>query len=243
MESVAGMKAILTCLLLSATAHCQDGPALLRKMQQALGGAVKIADIRDFEQLARAQTWDRKGNPHGEVRKRTRWIKPNLLRLDQVGPGDTYALYFDGISGWEILPGKRLTDLAGGELEFAQRYLTGFNLNIWLADRNPDYEVTSPAPNVVRVSVARRRAPREDLEITLDPLSFLPVKQTSVSSEMQFKEWMTVAGIKFPRRAWNLHDGVRLADIATEEIKLNGGLRPADLALKPADLNPVLSPR
>jgi len=219
-------------------------------VQQALGGADKIEKIRDFEQLVRAETWDRMGRPIGQVRKRTRWIKPNRLRLDQVGPGDTYALYFDGTSGWEILPGNRLADLAGAELEFAKKYLSGFTLNIWLADRNRGYEVTSPAGNVVRVSA--HKTANDQLDITLDSVSGLPVRQTSISladpahpepSETQFKEWMTVRGIRFPRRLWILHDGVRLADITTEEIKLNGGLRPADLGMKPADLNPVLSLR
>ena len=247
MGRAARMKALLAGFLICAAAFSQDGPALFHKMQRALGGADKIAKIRDFEQLVRAGTWDRKGNPIGEVRKRTRWIKPNHLRLDQLGPGDTYALYFDGVSGWEILPGKHLADLAGGELEFARRYLSGFALNIWLADRNPDYEVTSPAANVIRVSA--RKIGDDQLDITLDPGSWLPVKQTSISladpahpatSENQVKEWMTVGGIKFPHRVWILHDGIRLADITTEEIKLNGCLRPEDLAMKPADLNPML---
>ncbi len=223
---------------------------MLHKLQQALGGADKIAEIHDFEQLVRAEAWDRQGKRIGEVRKRTRWIKPNHLRLDQVGPGDTYALYFDGISGWEILPGKTVTDLAGGELEFARRYLSGFTLNIWLADRNPDYELASPAKNVVRVSA--RNVANGQSDITLDPISWLPVKQASISvadpdhpqtSETQFKEWMTEHGVKFPRRVWILHGGIRLADITTERIKLNSGLRTADLALKPADLNPVMSRR
>jgi hypothetical protein len=116
-----------------------------------------------------------------------------------VGPGDTYALYFDSVSGWEIPPGKHLADLAGGELEFARRFLSGFALNIRLADRNPEYEVTSPAGNVVRVST--RKIGNDPLDITLDPVSWLPVKQASISladpahpttSENQVKEWMTV---------------------------------------------------
>ena len=92
----------------------------------------------------------------------------------------------------------------------------------------------------------------DQIDITLDHVSWLPVKQTSISladpahpvaNENRFKEWMTVGGIKFPRRVWILHDGIRLADITTDQIKLNGGLRRADLALKPADLNPVLAGR
>ena len=107
-----------------------------------------------------------------------------------------------------------------------------------------------PARNVVRVS-ARKIANHQD-DITLDPVSWLPLKQASVSladpanpqtSEDQFKEWMTVDGIKFLRRVWVFHGGIRLAEITTEEIKLNGGLRAADLARKPAGLDPVLAGR
>src|SRR5438067_9129446 len=106
----------------------QDGLRLFHKMQEALGGAKRIAAIRDFEQSVRAESWNgNTGQSLGEVRKRTRWIRPSYLRVDQVGPGSTYVLYFDGASGWEILPGtQRFTELAGGELQFAQKYVRDF---------------------------------------------------------------------------------------------------------------------
>ena len=151
------------------------------------------------------------------------------------------------MTGWSRLSltkatyGKHLADPAGGELEFARRYLSGFALNIWLADRNPDYDVTSPGNHIVRVS-ARKIANQQD-DITLDPVSCLPVKQASVSladpahpetSENQFREWMTVDGVKFRRCVWVLHGGIRLAEITTGKIQLNGGLRPAHLGSPPA---------
>src|SRR5689334_24842354 len=55
-------------------------------MQEALGGADRIAAIRDLEQQVRAESWNgNTGQSIGEVRKRTRWIRPNLLRVDQIG--------------------------------------------------------------------------------------------------------------------------------------------------------------
>jgi len=219
-------------------------------MQYALGGADKIASIQDFEEIVKANTWNRTGQAIGEVRKRVRWIKPNHLRLDQVGPGDTYALYFNGTSGWEILPNGRLADLTGGELDFAKKYLSDFTLNIWLADRTPGYTITSPAQNVIRVSVNNKAS--EQIDITLDPDSLLPVKETSISladpahpvpSETQIRKWTTIQGIHFPERVWVLHSGVRLADITTEDVKLNIGLRPGDVATKPPDLKPDRSGR
>src|SRR2546430_9904152 len=73
------------------------------------------------------------------------------LRLDQVGPGDTYVLFFDGTSGWEILPDKTVADLTGGELQFAQDYLRGLNSE-WLADRDAQNVFASPAPNVITIT-------------------------------------------------------------------------------------------
>jgi hypothetical protein len=74
-----------------------EGLQLLRKMQTALGGAEKIAAIRDYEETLQAKTWNADGSPLGEVRKRTRWMRsPNVIRLDQLGPRDTYVLCFDG---------------------------------------------------------------------------------------------------------------------------------------------------
>jgi hypothetical protein len=57
-------------------------------MQAALGGEDQIAAVRDFEELVLAESWNgNTGQSMGEVRKRTRWIRPNYLRIDQVGPG------------------------------------------------------------------------------------------------------------------------------------------------------------
>jgi hypothetical protein len=95
--------ALLTLLFCSASSG-QDALQLFHKMQTALGGVEKMASVRNFEESVRADAWYSNGKPLGEVRKRTRWIRPNYLRLDQVGPTDTYVLYFDGSSGWEILP-------------------------------------------------------------------------------------------------------------------------------------------
>jgi hypothetical protein len=162
-------------LFFCSSVFSQDGLPLLRKMQDALGGADRIAAIRDLEQQVVAESWDgNTGRAMGEVRKRTRWVRPNYLRIDQEGPGSTYVLYFDGTAGWEILPGTHeVVALAGGELLFAQKYAQNFLLNIWLADRYSRYRITSPSASVVRISTGDIT---DQLDITLDPVSALPMK-------------------------------------------------------------------
>lgn len=239
------VRTALPALLLLAPAIVQDNAReLFHKMQRALGGADKIAGVRDYDQLVKATAWRPNGELIGEVHKRVRWIRPNYLRIDQVGSGDTYVLYFDGASGWEILPDGHEADLAGGELQFAKNYLEGFQLNAWLADRMPGYTITSPAPNVLRIATTKGAN-----DTTLDPKTWPPVKETGVSlaepdhpisRETQFREWTTVDGVKFPSRVWVLHEGRKLADIATETIQLNSGLGPRKLAVKPTDSKPEM---
>jgi hypothetical protein len=222
---------------------------LFHKMQTALGGAEKIAFVRDFEQIVRADSWFDDGTPRsGVVRKRVRFVRPNYLRIDQIGPGDTYVLYFDGTSGWEILPDGTVAELAGDELKSAQGYLTGLNLNFWLADRDPSRVITSSGSNVIVVSTKDDSA--QKTEITLDPVTFLPVKQAGilhagsdhpVHQEMRFEQWEISGGVKFPQRSSNFDDGKKLAEITAELTRLNSGIKPGDLAIKPPDLKPVMS--
>lgn len=227
----------------------QDGVALLHKMQQALGGADKIAAIRGVDETVSAQTFTAQGASTGAtVRKRMRWIRPNILRLDQLGPGDTYVLYFDGKGGWEILPDKTYAVLADSELQFAKDYLRGLDLHVWLADRDPNVTLTSPNANVI--DFADGANPGKKIEVTLDPATFLPIKKSTIviseisqpiAQELRFEQWTAVGGIRLPQRSINIHDGVKRAEISVESVKLDSGMNPADLALKPANLDPVMT--
>lgn len=185
---------------------------------------------------------------------------PNILRLDQYGPRDTYVLFLDGRtdSGWEMLPDMRGADpyktageaipLAGGELRFAKSYLTGFDLTVWLADRNPGYVVTSPAPNVLRIAHHGTAS-----DTTLHPATWLPLKSSSVSlsdpnrpvpAEMRLEEWSAFGGIRLPTRRANYHSGAKLAEeVSQGPIRINGGLRPEELAAKPSNFAPVIPGR
>lgn len=232
-----------------------EGLQLLHKMQAALGGAEKIAAIHDYEETVHAKTWNSNGTVIGEVRKRTRWMRsPNVLRLDQIGPRDTYILYFDGSSGsgWEILPdlngpdplktsGKSI-DLAGGELKFAEGYLSGFQFNLWLADRTPGYTVTSPSANVLRIEHDGNAT-----DFTLDPATWLPVRTSGVSlanpdrpvqAEMRYEAWTEVKGVRFPTKRANYHNGLKLGEITDAVIHVNTGLKPQELSARPPDLAP-----
>jgi hypothetical protein len=241
----------LGLVFLRSPAFSQDALQLLHRMQDAMGGAEKIAAIADYEQEVAAESFDgRTGQSMGVVRKRTRWIRPNVMRVDQVGPGSTYVLYFDGTSGWEILPGTaKVIPIEGGELTFARKYVQNFKLLTWLADRDPRFRISSPAPNIVRIATDD---PTDQTDITIDAQSGLPSKISIVSlsdpahpvpSDEVTTEWVTVQGLRFQRRWTVYRSGVRVASADDARYAINTGLKREALAAQPPDAKPVFSSR
>ena len=135
------------------------------------------------------------------------------------------------------------TELAGGELKFARNYLWGFQLGMWMADRTPGYTVTSPAANVLRIE-----HDDDATDFTLDPDTWRPVKASGVSldnpdrpvsAEMRYEGWAEVAGVRFPTRRANYHNGIKLGEITETAIHVNVGLVAQKLATKPLPLRPI----
>ena len=91
MKRAAAIAAVLS-LFLCGQAFAEDALRSFHKMQDALGGAEKLAAARDFEQTQSAESFDANGRSVDDVRRRARWIRPSFLRVDQVGPGSTYVL-------------------------------------------------------------------------------------------------------------------------------------------------------
>ena len=174
-------------------------------MQSALGGRDKIASVRDFEECIRGDGWSDNGKYQGVSYKRTRWITPETVRIDQAGLSN-YVLFFNGTSGWEILPDKGFAQLAGEELDFAQGYANGVDVRAWLGDRNPENVFTSPKRNVISVSRGKRDTLHKT-EIILDPTTFLPKSESSIflidakhpiaTQTRQFEDWTEFQGVSF----------------------------------------------
>ena len=79
--------------------------------------------------------------------------------------------------------------------------LCGRYLNLWLADRDPNRVITSSGANVIVVST-KGDASRKT-EITLDPATFLPMKETDISlsdpdrpvtRETKLEQWRLLTG-------------------------------------------------
>lgn len=240
---------LLTLLLAAPTSaigrDSDDDSArqLLRRMQEALGGGEELATVQDVDWTIKAKTWDQFGAPGTDVERRIRWICPKVFRKDQRNGERVIKCFFDGKGGWELVPQAGLVVLEGRELEYVREEANGTYPQRWLPDRKPGLRVISGGPGVIRVLSADGTSGKDivvDLETGL-PLRIvgttlsgkIGTAYTRVPKRLEFAEWRTVAGIKWPQRLVNFHHEAKLADMTTTEIGIDVGLDINDLARKP----------
>lgn len=226
-----------------ATLAEEQGMALLRRMQTALGGTERLTAVRDVDWIALGKTWKASGEPGPDATRRIRWIHPNILRKDQHVGDVTVSHFFDGEGGWELVPDAGLIDLKGRELEFVRGEAGGFYPQKWLPDRDPGLRVVAVGPDTIRIT---KKGVERGKDIVVDPKSGLPLRTLGtplsgkpttaygrVGQRLEFVEWQTVDGIKWPRKLRNFHDGAMLVELTTSAITINSGFDLVELSRKP----------
>ena len=226
-----------------APATHEQGIALLRRMQAALGGVERLVAARDVDWTTPVKTWQASGAPGPNATRRIRWIRPNILRKDQRIGDVAVSYFFGGKGGWEIVPDLGLMELQGRELEVVRGEAGGFYPNKWLPDRDPRLQVGSGGPGIIRIT---RDGSDFAKDLVVDPGSGLPLRISATSlsgtpattyrrirQRLEFIEWQIVEGIKWPHKLLNFHDDVKRAEITTSVIKINSGLDFSELSRKP----------
>jgi hypothetical protein len=211
------------------------GKALLERAQQAMGGADKLAAIKDLTITVSVAMAPSQG---GITVKETNKFAGGQLRMEQDVPGfGVVTVYTDGKSGWMAtpqgampMPAEVLTQ-ARGELfrEMAPLLRSGSD-----SSRN----VNAIGPNTVQISTV------DGMSVTLefDPVTGLPLSQTyrepgqgGAPSQVKetFSDWRDSGGLKAPFKVALEQDGKPSGQATVSAYQINTGLKTEDLAKKP----------
>jgi hypothetical protein len=212
----------------------KQGLALLKRMQEALGGADRLAGIKDtsFEAQVQLET----GGPPMAVTQRNTFVAPSSLRQDLDAPFGKQSVYSDGKSGWMMTPqgsgalNAAVLEQVRGEI-FRQLYLLA------LSDRDRDRTVTASAANSLDISAPGGQHVRVDL----DPASGLPVQLHYQGEGMRgpseidetLEDWRDVHGVKAPFHMIIQQNGKKFANVAIKQITINSGITQEELSKKP----------
>ncbi len=208
--------------------------ALLKRAQDAMGGAEKLAAVKDLTSSAEMAMGPEAGGM--KIKQVNRWIAPGTFRQDQELPMMKIIAFTDGKTGWLSTP-QGLLPMPGPVLKQVQGEVFREWVTLVLSDRDPSRTVSAVGPNAVEILDAAG----DSVQVDFDPATGLPVSQsfkqagiTGPPSDVKevFSDWRDVAGIKLPFKI-ALDQSGRKTLSAVSEIKLNTGLKAEDLSKKP----------
>jgi hypothetical protein len=193
---------------------------LLRQVQQAMGGAQRLAQVRDFRMTEHAQA---KGPLGGKGSGTVAWCSSGAF-LEEVGQSLTY---FDGKSAawhyekgyfWPISPDY------GRQANFYHWF------HLLLADSLPDHKVSLAGPNKLRIEDGFGNL----AILEINPTSHLParLRRSATGSPTVYADWREVDGFKLPHRETILRKEMTPSR-GTLSWQLNTGLNCAGLDRKP----------
>lgn len=215
-------------------AAIERGRALLKRAQQAMGGADKLAGVKDLTESAEMAMSPVAGGMR--IKQQNRWIAPTLFRQDQILPIGTITAYFDGKSGWLSLP-QGMMPMPPAVVKQVQGVVFREWATLVLSDRDASRTVVAAGPNVVDISGGG-----QSVRVEFDDATGLPLREVYQETNMggppsevkeTFSDWRDVDGIKLPFKALMEQNDKKLGDVSVSEIKLNSGLNPEELSKRP----------
>jgi len=216
-------------------ASLAQGKKLLERVQQAVGGADKLAAVEDVTETVELSMANMP--PNLKVHQVNVWVAPSHFRQESQLPIGKVIVYSDGKSGWMSTPqGER--PLPEGQLKQVREELFRNYFRLLLSDRDPDRTVNSPADGVLEISDREGSS----VKVFVDPQTGLPAKEVyreagamgpPASMEEVFEGFEDAGGIQAPKAITVNRDGAKFAVLSITEYKVNSGIKIEDINKKP----------
>jgi zinc protease len=209
--------------------------ALLARVQKAVGGADKLAAVKDMVEVAEYRVDAAMG---GATMKRTdQWVAPSYFREDTQLPGGTIVVYADEKSGWMSGP-QGSGPLPAAQWKAVREKLLRLYFPMLLSDRLRGRQVTWGGEDILDISDGSGNGVR----LFVDPKTSLPAKVTYASPQMgapeatveeSYERFEEVSGVKVPQHITITQNGRKFADVTVKSLQVNTGLKPDALNKKP----------
>jgi zinc protease len=222
-----------TAAAASNPASLERGKRLLMAAQEAVGGAAKLAAVKDYVETAELDAV----NPSIRVQQVLKWVGPSNWREENSYPGAKVALFTDGKTGW-MAAGANSQVLGGPQAKQANGDLFRSYIGLLLSDRVEGRTVNAIDADAVEISDKNGNVAR----LIFDPATHLPktlsYDAVSVNGappvvQETYSDFRDVNGVKVPFKIAMTQNGQRYADVAVSEFKINTGLTAAELQKRP----------
>ena len=213
-------------------ASLAKGREILARVQRAVGGAGKLAAVKDF-----TVTQDDRFDPSAkrpDASEIDRWIVPSHLRQDTREPSGPVSMYCDGKLGWFSSP-RGAGPLRGAPLKAMRNEVFHVYFRLLLA--GGEASVVAVDDRTVEIS-----AGDQIVRLVIDPATGLPQQLLydtpqpngpAQSMEEEYSDFREVNGIQVPFHVTYHQGGKYLAESVVSQFQINTGLRLEDLERRP----------
>jgi zinc protease len=203
------------------------GKAMLQRAAQAMGGAEKLAAIKDSTQTLQLTLDPSAGG--FKMTQTNRYLAPNMLRQEQeVPPIGKIVAFTDGKSGWMATP-QGVQNMSGDILKQAQGELFRQLPDLVLAQN-----ANATSENAVQISGPDGQIATLEFDPSTGFPSNVKYRQGPAEVVESYADWRdTGAGIKMPFKLTLQQDGHKLGDATVSGYQFNTGLKADDLSKKP----------
>ena len=217
-------------------ASLQQGAQLLQKVQQAAGGADRLAAIKDIRYTADVSI-QTPGGAVMKVKQTDSYVAPAVLRQDLELPFGKQSVYSNGSTGWIAGP-QGLQALPPAVLKQVQGEIFRKLFRLALSDREEGRTVSYAGEGVLEIADKSGESAR----LQVDEKTGLPLKVMYQGAAMGgppqpveevYSDWREVGGVRVPYKWTIVQGGKKFGDVTVQEYKINSGLTDQELSKKP----------
>jgi len=219
-----------------------QGKALLARVQQAMGGAGKLAAVKDLQYQALLEVFTPGASM--KVKQTMSFIAPSTVRQDNELPFLKQSVYSDGKSGW-ISGMQGVQNLPPPVLKQIQGEAFREIVSLVLSDRDPDRTVNLAGDGLIDISTKDGESVRLTVDEKTGLLAKLGYQQSPAEGgtavEEIFSDWRDADGLKLPFQ-WSIMQGdKKFAGLTIQDYKINSGLTAETLGARPAPQPPAFA--
>jgi zinc protease len=213
-------------------ASLAKGRELLQKVQQALGGADKLAAVKDLQYQANVEV--QTPGAVMKVKQTNSFLAPSTMRQDIELPFGKQSVYSDGSAGWlagfqgaQALPPQVVKQVRSEVFRQIPALAT--------SDRDPSRTVNYAGDGALEIS----SKDGESVRLEVDEKTGMPLKTVYQEAGGQgtvsqiFADWREVNGIRLPFEWTTMQGDKKFASVKIDNYKINSGLAPEVMSKKP----------
>jgi zinc protease len=211
-------------------ASLEKGKGLLQHVQQALGGADKLAAVKDL--VYHGEAGIETPGATMKVKQTNSYLAPSSLRQDLELPFAKQSVYSDGTTGWLSTP-QGMMGMTPAVLKQIRGEVFRQIPPLAMSDRDADRMVSYAGEGAIEISVKDG----ESVRLEVDPKTNLPLKIIYDSGqgpvEQTYSDWRDVNGIRLPFGWTIMQGGKKFASVTVTDYKVNSGLTKEEISKKP----------